>query len=92
MTRSKIELIVVIAAVTAAFSAAEIYAQARSSGFPDGRQRDPVRASVFGASQVYVSQQERLLINTGRVAPIFGAAGLIGWVVQRRRERPSHSK
>lgn len=88
MARSRVELVLAVAAAAAAFCFAEFYAQARGADVSSGRQRDAVRASAFGAAQVYVSQQERLLINTGRMMPIFGAAGFISVVVRRRTARP----
>lgn len=89
MTRFKVELLLLVAVASAAFCFAEVYAQARGAPGPSGRQRDAVRASAFRAATVYVTQEQRLLINSGRLMPVICAAGLIGVVVRRAARRGS---
>lgn len=80
-----------LAIIVVAFVSAELYASARGVDAPEANRRSPTRASLFVPEIVFLSQEERLLVRTGRMTP-FGA--VIAWAPiawRRRRGRPKRT-
>lgn len=85
MKRPFIETGVALVLAFVAFASAELYASTRGVDAPEANRRSPTRASLFLPETVFLSQEERLLVRTGRMTPFIAAVSLAASARRRRR-------
>lgn len=92
MKRPFIETGVALGFVFFAFALAELYASTRGVDAPEANRRSPTRASLFVPETVFLSQEERLLVRTGRITPMIAVVPLAASAWRRRRRPPERTR
>lgn len=92
MKRPFIETGVTLGCVFVAFASADLYASTRGVDAPEASRRSPARASLFVPETIFLSQEERLLVRTGRMTPFIAVVPLAASAWRRRRRPPERTR